>query len=100
MNAAAYALTEHAEVRCQQRGVTRALLRTVLEQADKWVAVGNGVQAGRVSRRRAGKLCGKQIPPQIAERVPKIRVLAKGNTIITVMHDRGKRGRHYRRREK
>jgi len=90
-------LTDHARARCQQRGITTELLQTVLDEADRWTPVGSGVFAGTVSRGRKPELVAKGIPAQVADRAPGIRVLAKDNAVITVLHDHGRKGRRYRR---
>lgn len=46
-------LSQHAERRCQQRGVSRALLKTILDEADTETAIGDNCRLHRVSRRTA-----------------------------------------------
>lgn len=46
-------LSHHAEIRCQQRGISRALLTTILDKADTETSISDNCRLRRVSRRTA-----------------------------------------------
>ena len=73
-------LSEHAQRRCQQRGVTRALLTTIFDEADTETAIGGNCRLHRVSRRTA-KARG------LDERVARFAVILSDDSqkIVTVL---------------
>jgi len=73
-------LSHHAEKRCQQRGVSHALLKTILDEADTETAIGDNCRLHRVSRRTA-KARG------LGERVARFAVVLSDDSqkIVTVL---------------
>jgi hypothetical protein len=94
------ALTRHASVRANQRGVTNSMLETLIAHADIEAAVGGGCTVLRLSRQslRDGEL-RVSLGPSL-DRLGSLAVILANDTgeVVTVMRDHGGRnGRRYRR---
>ena len=94
--------TEHAQVRCQQRGIKRSLVQLVQLEADEAIEVGNNMKCLWVTKRRIEELRANGINRQTLEQLGQVRILiSSGNgALITAFHDQGFRGRPYRRQHK
>jgi hypothetical protein len=88
----------HLRKRCQQRGVRKLDLETLLDGSDRVVAVGGGRVAITLTSRAAAALRAEGVAPGVLERARRRAVVidASGDT-ITVVVPSGRRGRHYRR---
>jgi hypothetical protein len=88
----------HLRRRCQQRGVRKRDLETLLDCADRVVAVGGGRVSITLSNRAFAALRGQGVPAGVLERVRRRAVIIIENgDAITVVIPSGRRGRHYRR---
>lgn len=52
------ALSKHAQLRAQQRGISRGTIEIIFEHADIDTYIGSGCRLFRVSRRQAERLAG------------------------------------------
>ena len=88
----------HLRKRCQQRGVRKHDLETLLAWADRVVAVGGGRVAITLTRRAAVALRAEGVDNGVLERARRRAVVIdeSGDT-VTVVVPSGRRGRHYRR---
>ena len=92
-------LTRHAEVRANQRGITKRRLESLLSIADIDVAVGRHLHARRASRSAIAEAIQEGLSPSDAERLSRIALIqADDGAIVTVAPVHGRKGRHYRRR--
>ena len=92
-------LTRHAQVRANQRGVTKHRLASLLRFADIDVAVGRHLHARRVSRCGIAVAIQEGLAPSDAERLSRIAVIvADDGAVVTVAPVYGCKGRHYGRR--
>ena len=93
-------LSDHAMRRAQQRGIRPAVVDFVLGNADRDLEAGNGCRAYRISKKRLAELCSKAAAKvSEVERATNVVVILHEDSgeVITVMHDRNKTGRRYRR---
>ena len=93
-------LTQHAQTRCQQRGIKNETLEVVAVNADMITHAGSGCVAYRMSDRRISQLSREIAASAKIERAKNVVLLVdeRDTRIITVMHDfGGKTGRRYRR---
>lgn len=92
-------LTTHASERAKMRGIPIRIVDAVYINADRSVPVGKGCHALTVSRKQLNQL-SDDIQPADRERMEKVALVtdAFGNTIVTVLHIRGRKGRHYYRK--
>ena len=93
------ALSHHARVRAQARGVPLRIINAIFTYADRGRFVGGGRRSLIVSRRRLGRLADT-IPASDRERMEGVTLIISriGTVIITVFHACRSRGGHYRRR--
>lgn len=96
MNEVAY--TRHAERRAQQRGVTPALIDTVLHYADIEMQVGGRCIALRLSPEGVRHL-RRDYGAALADRARDIVLILADDVLVTVLHALGPAGRRYRRRQ-
>ena len=89
-------MSRHATTRCQQRGITQELLRTLLQHHDLDRDVGGNCRVLRMSRRRA-QAESRRIGTQITARLERLAVIWSDTTdeVVTVFHDTS-RSRRYR----
>ncbi len=93
------ALSSHAALRCQQRGIRGNMIRTLLEWHDIDADVGSGCRALRVSDDVARKLQAVGSCAQNSERIRRLVVIwsDRSNQVVTAFHDNGGRqSRRYR----
>lgn len=85
-------MTQHAQVRCRQRGVTDETLMTVLEEADVETNLAGNCRMHRVSQRTA-RVRG------LAPKLSRIGVVLSDDSqkIVTVIHFSGHRQWRYTR---
>ena len=83
-----YEVTRHAVRRSQQRGISPAVIRLVMDKADIDVHVGNGCCSLGISRKKLKNLRKDGIPPALLERCSDIFILIdpQSDTVITVFH--------------
>lgn len=90
-------MSKHATMRCQQRGVRKDLVQTVLDLHDVDLPARGNCRILRISRDqlRSGK---DGFTPQQSKQLEKLCIVWSDstNSIVTVMHDFGS-NRHYRR---
>lgn len=97
----AVALSKHAAIRANQRGITHKMLEDLLACADVEAPVGGGCSVLRVSRER---LRDRTLKAQVATRPEKLASLAvvwsdETGEVVTLLVDHGRpRGRRYRAR--
>lgn len=94
------ALTRHASLRANQRGVTHDMLDALIAYADFEASVGSGCSVLRVSRERLKDRDLRASLGASADRLAGLAVILADDTgeIVTVLHDRGNAdGRRYRR---
>jgi hypothetical protein len=88
----------HLRKRCQQRGVRKGDLETLLDGADRVVAVGGGRVAITLTSKAAAALRAEGVAAGVLERARRRAVVIDENgDTITVVVPSGRRGRHYRR---
>lgn len=88
----------HLRKRCQQRGVRKHDLETLLKGADRVVAVGGGRVAITLTSRAVAALRAEGVAAGVLERARRRAVVIDENgAMITVVIPSGRRGRHYRR---
>ncbi len=91
-------ISEHAAVRCQQRGLRPQDLKTISRHADVFIPRGNGAELVRISKTKLGKM-GNRTPEGVA--VDRLKntclLLSIDNTIITVIHPR--KGKYKKRKK-
>ncbi len=94
------ALTRHAAVRANQRGVTHQMLDALIAWADVEASVGGGCTALSFSRQRMLDRDLRAVLGAAADRLTSLAVVLCDDTgdVVTVLHDRGgAQGRRYRR---
>ena len=91
--------SDHAMRRAQQRGIRPGVVDFVLGNADRDLEAGTGRRAYRISKKRLAELCSKAAKVSEVERATNVVVILHEDSgeVITVMHDRNKAGRRYRR---
>ena len=95
-----FALTQHAALRAQQRGVPHAVIAMILDHADVSTPVGSGCSALRLSKERLHDRALRAAFRSGLDRAANVTLLVDDSTsdIVTVLHDRGGReARRYRR---
>ena len=93
-------LTDHANRRIQQRGISRKTISFVTSNADIDLHAGEGCHSLRISRQHMALLAKNGAKAALMERSRSVVVLINidTNEIITVLHDCGTScGRRYRR---
>lgn len=94
------ALSRHADVRANQRGVTYEMLDALIAFADFEVPVRGGCTVLRLSRER---LDDRELRATLGPLADRLRFLAivvadDSGSVVTVLHDHGRsQGRRYRR---
>jgi hypothetical protein len=91
--------SDHATRRAQQRGIRPAVVDFVLRNADRDLEAGNGCRAYRISKKGLAELLshGAKVG-EVALATNVVVILHEDSgEVITVMHDRNKAGRRYRR---
>ena len=93
------ALSRHAALRANQRGVTHAMIDALLTHADIEASVGDGCTVVRFSRARLADRGLRQTLGGTIDRMKSVvLVLGGGGEVVTVLHDHGGlQGRRYRR---
>lgn len=97
MNAVAY--TRHAERRAQQRGMSPALIDTVLRYADIEMPVGGRCVALRLSPEGV-RLLRQDHGAAAADRAKDIVLILADGVLVTVLRAIGAAGRRYRMRRR
>lgn len=93
------AMTHHAEVRANQRGIPYLLIDAVLDHADLETPVGDGCVAYMISKDRLNERDVRRKLGGMLDRAGKVAVICGDDgAIVTVMHDWGCQGRRYRGR--
>ena len=95
------ALTRHASLRANQRGVTHAMLDALMAHADIEAPVGSGCTVLRFSRERLMDRDLRASLGSTADRLKSLAVILADDTgnVVTVLHDHGgAEGRRYRAR--
>ncbi len=90
-------ISEHAQKRCQQRGVSQSVVDTLLKYHDVEFDIGDDCRLLKVSRLAAND---QAIDRQTAERLPGLAIIwsDRTNRVVTVMHvSDGRTGRRFRR---
>jgi hypothetical protein len=85
-------LSRHAELRCQQRGITQDLIALVFNHADVETAIGDGCTFIRVTKREARRVGGD-------DRLARVGLVWSGSRaqVVSVVPIRsGPAGRRYR----
>lgn len=91
---AAVAISRHAEMRCQHRGIPGQTLADLLDLADRSVPVGSGCEAVSVSRKAAERLRRAGYPGAVLERLDgTAAILSPAGNVVTVLHATGRRYR-------
>lgn len=96
----ALALTRHATIRAQQRGVPYEVLDALILHADMEAPVGSGCTVLRFSRERLRDRDLRASLGATADRLGSLAVVLCDDTgdVVTVLHDHGgAEGRRYRR---
>jgi hypothetical protein len=92
------AISRHATKRCQQRGVSRVVLSTLLDHWDRSVPVGGGLTAVTLSRKEAVRLRTLGHPSGTLDRLSSLAaILSPDGQVVTVLHatdPRYRRTRH------
>ena len=90
-----YTISQHARVRCQQRGVSREILSALEDVADRSVSVGGGRWAVSLSRRGVQWLREDGHPAAaILERLSGLTmVVSSTGETVTVLHATARRYR-------
>jgi hypothetical protein len=95
-----YTLSKHAQIRANQRAVLHSSIDLLFTFADIEIPAGGSCSVIRLSRKNIAdgeirRLIGSQI-----DRLRNIALVFNSETreVVTILHDWGKRGRKYRRR--
>lgn len=90
--------TRHAERRAKARGVPLRIVSAICANADRRSHVGGGCLSLMVSKSELESLAGL-IPAEDRERMQGVAVVVDPatETVVTVLHMRGRRGARYRR---
>jgi hypothetical protein len=87
----------HLRTRCQQRGILKRDLQTLLDAADHFVPVGRGCLAITLSRRAAIALRSEGIAGADLDRAQRRAMVIDGDgSPITLLIPSGRQGRRYR----
>ena len=80
--------SDHAYIRCQQRGISRAAMELVLDEGDLVEPAGDHCERIRLSRNQANRLMRHGIDRRTLERVRNIAIIYSRRTaqVVTVMH--------------
>jgi hypothetical protein len=80
--------SNHAYIRCQQRGISRAAMELVLDEGDLVEPAGDHCERIRLSRNQANRLRELGFDHRTLERVHNIAVIYSRRTaqVVTVMH--------------
>lgn len=80
--------SDHAIVRCQQRGISRAAMELVLDEGDLVEPAGDHCERIRLSRMQANRLRERGIDRRMLERLRNVAVIYSRRTaqVVTVMH--------------
>ena len=80
--------SDHAYVRCQQRGISRAAMELVLDEGDLVEPAGDHCERIRLSRLQARRLQARGVDRRMLERVRNVAVIYSRRTaqVVTVMH--------------
>lgn len=99
LSAEGYTLSQHAEVRAQQRGIPRKVIGLIVAEADIRLHAGLGCDSIRISRRKMANLRRAGIEAALIERVSEVVLVIDpaSDFVVTAFHDTGPRGRRYRR---
>jgi hypothetical protein len=90
-------MTQHASIRCRQRGIRTEVLRLVLEEGDREHHAGEGVIALSLSRHRLAQLSFSDIPQATLDQAAHTVVLMAANgSVVTVINHQTWTGRFYR----
>ncbi len=80
-------MTEHARRRCQQRGMTGAMVDAVIQEADIEAPMGGGCLALSVSRYRIRQLGRNGYPAALLDRVRDVGlVVSPRGGVVTALH--------------
>jgi hypothetical protein len=93
-------LSQHAETRINQRGITKDTLSFIMDHADTWLHSGEGCMSARISKKKCKILCKKQTSASVVDRANNVVVVISSSNakIVTALHDKGaKNSRHYRK---
>lgn len=95
----AFALTRHAAVRANQRGVPHHLIDALFANADVDAPIGGGCRLLRVSRERLRDRAVRRALGAEADRMARLAVIwsDEAGAVVSVLHHfDGRRGRRYR----
>ena len=94
-----FGMSQHAQARANQRGVTKCQMTLIISYADIFVSVGRNLKACRLSRQALKEAVADGISPSEVDRLKRRAIIeADDGNIVTVAVPHGKKGRHYKRR--
>lgn len=94
-----WAMSDHAQMRSQQRGIRAAVIGLILEEHDASISCGDKCRSIYVTRVRLRELREVGISPQIIDRADGVTLVIheESRMVVTALHQSGRAGRHYRR---
>jgi hypothetical protein len=94
-----WAMSDHARTRSQQRGIRTAYIWLILGEHDVSIPCGDGCRSISISRSSLIHLCKEGFTPQLVDKVNGVTLVIneRERTVVTVLHQSGRAGRHYRR---
>jgi hypothetical protein len=94
-----WAMSVHARIRSQQRGIRATIIGLILHEHDVSIPCGDGCRSISVSRRTLIRLTTEGLSPQLVDKVDGVTLVIdeRARAVITVLHQSGRAGRHYRR---
>lgn len=78
-------MTTHAQVRCQQRGITEKLLKLVLIYGT-YSAQKDGAFIARMDKKSISNFCKKESKKSLIDKVKNICIVIEDGAIVTVFH--------------
>lgn len=80
--------TDHAEIRCRQRGIRSSDIALFMQYADKEFPARAGCVRLACSKRVRQDMVRRGCPPQTVDRVVRLTAITNEAVIVTVYHDR------------
>ena len=93
-----WAMSYHARIRSQQRGIRAAIIELILGEHDVSVSCGDQCRSISITRRRLIGLCEAGLSPQLVDKADGVTLVInewKGR-VVTVLHQSGRAGRNHR----
>ena len=88
-------LSDHALMRSQQRGIKPEAIKFIMQEADRSAHTRCGRVAKFITKKRISSfLRSKILKPSFAESLKDVVIIASGNQVLTVYHNKGRKLRN------